>query len=64
MSQIANEALIAFVKALARRQARIDIALEAQRRSHPCSSQSELRLWSNCLLRADHFKSAETDCSS
>ncbi|WP_208179995.1 AlpA family phage regulatory protein [Sinorhizobium medicae] len=43
MSQIANEALIAFVQALARRQARIDVALEAQRRSRPGSLQPETR---------------------
>lgn len=39
MSQTADEPLIAFVRALARRQARIDIELEAQRRSDPGSLQ-------------------------
>ncbi|WP_412549952.1 helix-turn-helix transcriptional regulator [Sinorhizobium meliloti] len=41
MSQSANEALLAFVRDLARRQARIDIELEAQRRSDPGSLQPE-----------------------
>ncbi|RVH49316.1 helix-turn-helix transcriptional regulator [Sinorhizobium meliloti] len=41
MSQSANEALIAFVRALARRQARIDIELEAQRHSDPGILQPE-----------------------
>lgn len=41
MTQTADDPLIAFVRALARRQARIDIALEAQRHSDPGSSQPE-----------------------
>lgn len=43
MSQTADEPLIAFVRALARRQARIDIELEAQRHSDPDSLQPEAR---------------------
>ncbi|MDW9699284.1 AlpA family phage regulatory protein [Sinorhizobium meliloti] len=41
MTQSADDPLIAFVRALARRQARIDVALEAQRHSDPGSSQPE-----------------------
>ncbi|WP_234888844.1 hypothetical protein [Sinorhizobium meliloti] len=43
MSKTADEPLIAFVRALARRQARIDIELEAQRHSDPDSLQPEAR---------------------